>query len=471
MYYARNMEFDMILPKTWDDMSDTTRKSLERMLKTCNNMPLQGAINMLCDILKREPELIPAREKLRELEIRKAEESSAAPEKGLTTFILSCKTTFTGSNYFRAIELCEEVLAKNINNIPTLKMLASFAEKAEAHFISADAIQCAIHFAPEDTDLRLQLGYIYLKAKDLEKSQEIFQALFDSDPEKSAYKRGMRDINAAIEAREAAELRKQEEELKKSQEKKIQSRNSNEAIIQQLLEGTIRDKEQANLVITELSKVLEQKESLDIRRKLAEAYKIAENYDDAIRHLEYVSSALKTFDIALDKEIEKLYLKKYDITIKAIADNPGAYENPQEQLDNLEISRIQFKLDRAIRRVKYNPKDAQLHYELGVGYYECNMAQEAMEEFTAAERHPKWTPLCNYYSGRIQLNLDNIPAAVEYLAKASETLNTREPNFKKCLYYLGIAYEKNGDAENAKKAYEQLYKIDPAFLDVANRIA
>ena len=107
MYYARNMEFDMILPKTWDDMSDTTRKSLERMLKTCNNMPLQGAINMLCDILKREPELIPAREKLRELEIRKAEESSAAPEKGLTTFILSCKTTFTGSNYFKAIELCD----------------------------------------------------------------------------------------------------------------------------------------------------------------------------------------------------------------------------------------------------------------------------------------------------------------------------------------------------------------------------
>ena len=87
----------MIQPKTWDTMSVTTRKSLERMLKGAKNMPLQDAIIMFRDIIKREPELIPAKEFLRELEIRKADETQAKPEGGMTNFIVSCKTAFSGN--------------------------------------------------------------------------------------------------------------------------------------------------------------------------------------------------------------------------------------------------------------------------------------------------------------------------------------------------------------------------------------
>ena len=50
-------------------------------------------------------------------------------------------------------------------------------------------------------------------------------------------------------------------------------------------------------------------------------------------------------------------------------------------------------------------------------------------------------------------------------------IGLREPNYKKCFYYLGIAHEKNGDAEKARQAYERLFKVDPNFLDVASKLS
>ena len=460
----------MIQPKTWEHMSDSTRKSLERMINKAHTMQIQDAIDMFRDIIKREPELIPAKEQLRQLEIRKAVETNAKPESSFSNFILSCKTAFTGTNYMKAIAICEDSLSKNVNNIQLLLMLASFAEKAKAFFIAIDAIETALHFAPNDKNLQIKLGEYHIKNENPEAALAIFQALYEADPNKSSYKKYIRDAKKILNDREEAKLAAEEEALNKAKKNKIQSRDSQEAVVQQLLDGTIRDVDQAKLVITELSKVLEQRESLDIRRKLAEAYKIAQDYDTAIYHLEFVAKALNAFDANLDKDIEKLYVKKFDLAIQAVENNPTAYEDPQQQLTDLEISRMKFKLERALRRSQANVNDAQLHFELGQEYYDCGMSEEALQEFTIAAKHPRWEPQATYYMGRVVLNMDDVPNAVKYLSKASEMIGLREPNYKKCFYYLGIAHEKNGDPDSAHTAYERLYKVDPNFLDVANRL-
>lgn len=460
----------MIQPKTWNTMSDTTRKSLERMLKGAKKMSQQDAIDMIRDIIKREPELIPAKEFLRELEIQKADETQAKPESGMTNFIISCKTAFCGKNYLRAIAVCEDALSVNANNVPLLKTIADFSVKAGACFIGIDAIKTAIHFQPDNAELRLRLGELYLKADEPENALQVYQELYDNASDKSLYKHRVREAMNAIDAKEEA-ARQREEELKNAKSSKVQTRDSQEAVVQQLLDGTIRDVDQAKLVITELSKVLEKKESLDVRRKLAEAYKIAQDYDTAIYHLEFVAKALNAFDANLDKDIEKLYVKKYDLAIQAIEANPNAYDNAQQQLTDLEIERMRFKLERALRRSNANINDAQLHFELGLEYYDCGMSEDALKEFTISSEHPRWQPQSTYYMGRVVLNMDNVPLAVEYLSKASQMIGLREPNYKKCYYYLGIACEKNGDAEGAHKAFERLYQIDPNFLDVAARLA
>ena len=460
----------MIQPKTWSNMSGSTQKSLERMIKASLNMPLQDAIDMFRDIIKREPELIPAKEHLRELEIRKATETQAKPEGGMTNFLLSCKTALVGTNYLKAIALCEDVLSKNINNVPLLKMIAGFSEKSKAYFIGIDAIKTAILFEPQNDELKVYLASLYMKNDTPEMALEVYQELYDNAPDKNTYKRMLRETMNAIDEKEEA-ARQREEELRNSTKNKVQTRDSQEAIVQQLLDGTIRDVDQAKLVISELSKVLEKKESLDVRRKLAEAYKIAQDYDTAIYHLEFVAKALNAFDANLDKDIEKLYVKKYDLAIQAIQNNPNAYDDAQQKLTDLEIARMQYKLERAMVRSNANINDAQLHYELGLEYYDCGMSEDALKEFTIASEHPRWQPQCTYYMGRVELNMDNIPKAVELLAKASELIGLREPNYKKCFYYLGIAHEKNGDAEKARQAYERLYKVDPNFLDVATKIS
>lgn len=432
-------------------------------------MSIQDAIDMFRDIIKWEPELIPAKEYLRELEIQKARETNAKPEGGLTNMIVSFKTAMVGKKYLNAIAICEDALSKNVYNLPLLKMVTSLAIKAEAYFIAVDAIKTSLVFEPENIKLKEELGEIFLKADDPASALQVFQDLYDNAKDKTTYRHHVKKAMNAIDAKEEARLAAEEAKLN-AKKSKVQTRDSQEAVVQQLLDGTIRDVDQAKLVITELSKVLEIKESLDIRRKLAEAYKIAGDYDMAINHLEFVAKALNAFDANLDKDIEKLYVKKYDLAIQAIETNPNAYENPQQQLTDLEIARMQFKLEHAIKRSNANINSAQFHYELGLEYYDCGMSHEALQEFTIASEHPRWEPQCVYYMGRIVLNLDDNAKASEYLGKASEMIGLREPNYKKCFYYLGIALERSGDQEGSRNAFERLYQVDPNFLDVAARL-
>lgn len=461
----------MIQPKTWDNMSPTTRRSLERIIKSSANMQLQDAINMFREMVKREPELIPAREQLRALELRKAQETNAKPEGGMTNFMFSLKTSFAGKDMLKSIALCEDALSVNINNITVLKKLAEFAEKAEAVFIGIEAMKTALTLFPDDPSLKITLGKLYMLEKDPDTALTIYQELFDSKPDKSEYKLLVKEAMNAITAREESKKAEEEAARKAEEKKAIQSRDSQGAIVQQLLDGTIRDVDQAKLVITELTKSLERRESLDVRRKLAEAYKIAGDYDAAIAHLEFINESIKTFDVVLDKEIEKLYVRKFDTAIKTIQSNPAAYENAQQQIEELEISKLRFKLGRAARRVENSPNDAQLHFELGQEYYNCSLTDEAIKEFSISVKHPHWQPQSTYYLGRLVLNQNNIPLAVEYLTQASEIIGLREPNFKKCLYYLGISHEKNGDADKARAVFERLHHIDQKFLDVANHLS
>ena len=74
--------------------------------------------------------------------------------------------------------------------------------------------------------------------------------------------------------------------------------------------------------------------SADIRRKLAEAYMVAEQYDDALREYRAVAEKLGVTDPVLDKQIEKAYLAGLNQALAALEQNPQDYEKPEEQIES-----------------------------------------------------------------------------------------------------------------------------------------
>lgn len=371
------------------------------------------------------PDLEPAREKLRELELEKLKKNSGIAKltSAIMTLIKMPKIkSLTLTNPLEAIALCEDLLAIHLNNPAVLYAMADAALAMDAPFIAVEALSFVKRFTPKDAKLAPKLAF----AKDkLERIRRPSKKINDAD---------------------------------------------GEAVIQQLIDGNIYDADQAKILIKRFSKELMLNDSVDMRKKLAEAYMVAEDYENAQKEFKAVAERLGALDPMIDKAAEKAYLCQIDESLKLLRDDPDSYENAEGQIAELEAHRQAYRLKKAKKRSEVYPKDALLHFELGEIYFEIKNYAAAMEEFKLSGRSLQKEAesrfaigRCLYESGDIQRGLDVMEEFYPNM-EAGRILLTG--------MYTLAEYQLAQD--NEKRYYELMHEItrrSPRFMDAAQRAA
>jgi Flp pilus assembly protein TadD len=95
-------------------------------------------------------------------------------------------------------------------------------------------------------------------------------------------------------------------------------------------------------------------------------------------------------------------------------------------------------------------------FPLAVALFEMKKPEEARREFEAVERETGEHPNVSYYLGRLDLEDQNFAGAIANLKQAVE-----KPPFPDAAYYLGYAYFKHGDLEDAEKWFRQAAELTP----------
>lgn len=464
----------MMTPKTLDSISIQMRNSFEKMLQTSEKMDIDSAIIMFREIVKQDPEFIAARARLRELEIQ-----NIPNMKGMKvllssiafTFIMLLKKIFLKKEYNSMLATCEDALSVNIRNIAALQAMAEIAAKNEAYFISIEAMELAHQFKPKDKKILQSLAEFYLKGNRAEEAAKIYQSLLAKSPNNAKLKAALKEAAIAISYQKDSST--SSDDIAKTPKQVLQdakNKEAEDAIIQQILDGTIRDEDQAKLVVEKLSKVVKETNSLDAHRKLAEAYKVARKYDQAIAHLDIVAKSLGALDAKLDKDIERLYVLKYDEAIENVEKNPQNYDNADETLETLKEEKQRYKIQRAKARSDQFINDVHLHYELAVEYYEAGFLDEAFKEFEISQKNAQHKGNSLYYMARILLVDGDVDRAMPLLIDAHKNMGIKDRNFKPAAYYLGVLYENDGNEAKAQELFKEVYKIMPNYKDVAQRI-
>ncbi len=442
--------------KTLQEVSPAVRESYVRALKSCGR-DVEIAIEGLKQVVKAEPGLMVAREKLRDQERRKAQ-SMGAFAKMLASLGGSFKAAKVVSLVSRdpaaALAAGEDVLASYVYVPAVLNAMADAAENCEAPFIAVDVLNLAREAAPNNEAVLRRLAKALQQNNQSREGLKIFQEIAAKYPN---------NLQVQSELRAALALASMErgnwESEGTTQEK---ARGAKENITAQISEGIIRSEDQALQVIEKLQADLQNEDSVDTRRRLADACMVAGRYDEAIEQYNKIAEKLGVMDPLLDKNIEKAKCAKWD----EAAGNAASEEEKAKFVQE----RDAYRMERALDRVQKYPADALLRFELALLYFDKGQLEEALEQFQQARRSPQRRLTSLVYMGRCFAGKGQYDLAVEQFDAAISEMVRMDKEKMEAIYFKGTVLEKASRSAEAMECYKEIYQNQANFRDVAQKI-
>jgi tetratricopeptide (TPR) repeat protein len=145
-----------------------------------------------------------------------------------------------------------------------------------------------------------------------------------------------------------------------------------------------------------------------------------------------------------------------------------AYEEPSGDED-ADFARMlsQFKAKVA---QNVDASDVRAHHDLGMAYREMGLLDEAIEQFQKALRASA-DHLATYEAlGQAFLEKDAPAPAVRVLLRGLDAPWEVEDELLGIYYYLGRAYEAQGNTAQAVEFYDRVFALDINFADVTERL-
>ena len=451
--------------KTFTKVQIYVREAYKRAGKLAAEGGYEEAIRVLVPVVQENPEVPALFERLREYEVYKAKKLNPLVKIWwifLSIFIYPVIKIMSYIDPVKAMAMCEPPLAASVDNPLMLNVLADAADNAEAPWVTATALDVNRKYRPNNESNLRRLAVAMQLCGQANESLQIFQELVRRHPGNLAVQNEMREAMAM------ASIERGNWETEGATQQK--AADAADAVLQQLLEGTIHDAEQANLLINKFKADLQKTDSLDVRRKLADAYMVAEKYDDALREFRAVAEKLGVPDPVLDKQIERAYIAGLKQAVDELRAHPESYENAEEQAKSLEAEMLDYRRRHSIKRAKTFPNDVQVQFDLGEFYFEVGEYSASKEIFEKLSAYPQKRRASWVYLGRIALLDGEFAAAAEHLDAALKEMYRMDRYKREALYYLGNACEGSGDTERAIKCYQEVEASVAGYRDIKERL-
>ena len=449
-----------IVKKTLKDVSPATKSAYTKAMQVMNQNNLEYAITLFKEIVQFDPGFLDAREKLRKCERDYFAKMGAVAK---TLSMVKAAKFLTKGNMLKAkkpkeaMDQAEEALACNLFNPAALTLLAGAAEKLGAMFIAVEAYEILVEKDDKNEANIVKLGEYYKADGQGIKYLTICQKLADKYPG---------DLEKLALLREAAALASMEKGKWGQGEKSDFKKNLNTGN-QDQGDRIIRAEDDIREMIGKYEQeIAEGSESIDTRRRLAELYLRAGEYEKAIEAYNWIVNKMGTLDPAIDKAIEKanteISKRKVEQMIKA--------GRPQEEIDAEKKANYDYRLERYKDRILKYPNDLQIRFEYAEVLWEGGAVDDALEQFQIAQRNPQHRLIAIVYLGRCFAAKNQFDMAIEQFNRALEDMPTMNADKMFTLYHLGITYDTMGRKKDALDCFKQIYSVDIKYQDVAERI-
>ncbi|MGB0645491.1 MAG: tetratricopeptide repeat protein, partial [Akkermansiaceae bacterium] len=212
--------------------------------------------------------------------------------------------------------------------------------------------------------------------------------------------------------------------------------------------------------------------NLALVKQLAQTYEQLEDWNTCHSFYSWAHE-LSNGDVALRAKANEIKDKAADQYIKdveaAAADDPNNQEL-QDQLKEIQQSRVVERLGECQERVKQNPTDPKMRFDLGQALYDAGEYSDAIPHLQQATRNPHIRTKVLLLLGRTFDAKGMNDLAIKQLKDANDELTQMDNTKKEILYELGVIYTKAEKKEEALGCFKQIYEIDYGYRDVAARV-
>jgi tetratricopeptide (TPR) repeat protein len=457
--------------KTEKELSESLRALWLKAVSAIELRNFGYAISLLQEILKLEPEFLTGRQLLRRAEVTKSKSAKKSFFNISTASFGVMKAQREVKKDPRvAVEMLEEILEGEPYNRQANLLLKEAAMAAGWSEIAVFALQTLLEENPRDAKVLNELGRLYHDLGDYEHEVEIYNQLIAIDPLDAQSLRLGKDASARAsmkrggwtQAESYRDLIKDKDEAI-SLEQQSRIRLTGEALDQQIAETYARHQAEP--------------ENLDFARRLAALSEQKDDFESAIRWYQYAADLAKGTDTGLLRKISDLKIKCLEREIAALEEFLSAhtprdevYAQKSEQLRAAKISRAEIFITDAQERVKRNPTDLQLRFELGENFFNARRFREAVPELQRARQNPHARLKAMNVLGCCYAELGMLDLAMKQLEEASQEIAAMDEMKKEIVYNLGQIYERTGDVEKALGCMKQIYEVDYGYRDVAQRV-
>ena len=457
--------------KTEKELSESLRAIWLKVVAAIERRNFGYAISLLQEILKQEPEFLTGRQLLRRAEVTK----SKSAKKSFFTISTAPIGVMKAQREIkkdpkRAVEMLEEVLEREPYNRQANLLLKKAALAAGWSEIGVFALRTLLEENPRDGKVLNELGRLYHNLGDHENEVEIYNQLSSINPLDAQSLRLGKDASARAsmkrggwtEAETYRDLIKDKDEAI-SLEQQSRIRLTGEALDQQIAETYVRHQAEP--------------ENLDSARRLGALSEQKDDFESAIRWYQYAADLSKGADTGLLRKISDLKIKCLEREIAAIEEFLSTYSARDEvyaeksgQLRAAKVSRAEILIADAQERVKRNPTDLQLRFELGENFFNAGRFREAVPELQRARQNPHARLKAMNVLGCCYGELGMLDLAMKQLEEASREIVSMDAMKKEIVYNLGLTYERMGELEKSLACMKQIYEVDYGYRDVARRV-
>jgi tetratricopeptide (TPR) repeat protein len=448
------------------------RELFDKAGQAAERMNYDYAITLLLSALDIAPNMVEARNLLRETEIRRfnSKKSPRWVRSFLATLLQSVNflrgaTRLMSGKWSNALDIYEKVLRAKPRSIAALRRHARAAREMRMLETAINSLEHATRIKPQNLKVIRELGRLYMQNGNVPEAQACFQKIvFENREDKEALK-ALHDLAAmgTIIKGDWEDTESYRDKIKDVEFAKTAEREARLVKTEDDVEALIRDREK---------RLAEEPQKLDHYKSLADLYIQKKNFDKAIQLLDR-SIKLAPADADLPEMRYRTVMKRFDKRIAEAKEKAAeAPDNPEleENARRLQAEKEDYAISDLQRRVAQYPTNLDLRLELGQAFMVRGRLDDAIKELQLARTSAKKRTVALNYLGECFRRKGQADMAVEQFEKAIAELYSMDSFKKEVMYNLGRAYEDLGDEDKALQQYKQIYAEDIGFRDVNERV-